>query len=175
MDEAMWIISGKILWVALIIILLGLFVRKEGWRPALLVLLGCIFCILLADTISVHLFKNTFERLRPSHNAEINEMLHYYSYSNGEMYKGGPFGFVSSHAANFFAIATWLFLSLRNHFRYIFWITFPCALLIGYSRIYLGVHYPSDVFVGGLLGILIGIFIHKMYVTFITSNSKSVS
>lgn len=173
LDEIMWVISGKILWIALIFLLLGIVLKRAGLRKTLIILIGCLICILLADTISVHLFKNTFERLRPSHNMEINKLLHYYTYADGNIYKGGLFGFVSSHAANFFAIATWLYLSLRTFNKHIFWIAFSCATLIGYSRIYLGVHYPSDVIVGALLGVLIGFFVHKLNVTFVEYDSKS--
>ena len=70
---------------------------------------------------------------------------------------GGQYGFISSHATNVFGLATFVWLIIRNNYKYWFWILFiGYASLIAYSRVYLGVHYPSDVAVGALVGIAIG-------------------
>jgi len=76
-------------------------------------------------------------------------------------YKGGIFGFVSSHAANAFGIATFLWLVLRKQIKWI-WIMFVWAAIFSYTRIYLGVHYPSDILGGGILGTIIGLLVYKM-------------
>jgi undecaprenyl-diphosphatase len=81
---------------------------------------------------------------------------------NGE--KGGPFGFVSSHASNHFAIATFMTGILQRNPRWGAWALFFWAALVSYSRIYLGVHYPGDVLVGGLYGALVGFLAYKGFV-----------
>jgi undecaprenyl-diphosphatase len=105
--------------------------------------------VTLADQTSVHLFKNVFERLRPCHNPEIRELIHL---AASKCY--GKFGFVSSHAANSFGVAVFLALAFKT--RWFSWFILAWALLVSYSRIYLGVHYPADIIVGGLLGAVCG-------------------
>ena len=122
-----------------------------------------ILCVALADISSVHLFKNVFERYRPSHNLEIQDMLNYVN-----NYRGGRYGFVSSHAANLFAIATFVALVISN--KTIITLTFIWASVSTYSRIYLGVHYPSDI----LGGIILGVFIaYAVYIIFAKESNHS--
>ena len=129
------------------------------------ILIGVAFCFLMADRISVMGFKNVFLRYRPTHNLDIKDLIHTYVKANGDEYRGGMYGFVSSHAANFFALSTYLFLCFKNQSGK--WgILFLWAGIIAYSRMYLGVHYPLDIVGGTLLGIFIGISVHKLIFTF---------
>jgi len=78
---------------------------------------------------------------------------------NGEC--GGLYGFVSSHASNSFNVALISLMFIKNK-----WFTagiISWAAIIGYSRVYLGVHYPGDVICGSLLGALIGYSVFKLY------------
>jgi undecaprenyl-diphosphatase len=113
--------------------------------------------ILLADQTSVHLFKNMFERLRPCHNPMITDFVHTV---HGKC--GGQFGFVSSHAANSFALAVFSGLLLKSKYRYFLPLMVFWAAVVSYSRIYLGVHYPADVLGGAILGSILGIFVFWM-------------
>jgi undecaprenyl-diphosphatase len=83
-----------------------------------------------------------------------------YQISAGNRYGGGQYSFVSSHAANFFAITTCFFLVLGNYFKKFFYLLVLISIIVCFSRIYLGVHYLSDVFAGGLLGIGIAVLTH---------------
>ena len=121
--------------------------------------------VAIADLTSVHLFKNVFERYRPSHHSLLTDKLHFYKFENGEFYKGGQFGFVSSHAANFAAICVYTLLILKNTYRFLLPLLIVCTILILFSRIYLGVHYLSDVLVGSLLGALSGFIAFKYIFT----------
>ncbi len=104
--------------------------------------------------MSVHLFKDVFERLRPCHNPEIADKVHtLYGYC------GGMYGFVSSHASNSFSLAVFSGLMLKNHYRFALILMLLWALLVSYSRIYAGVHYPGDILAGAILGSVIGIFV----------------
>ncbi|MDX9932932.1 MAG: phosphatase PAP2 family protein [Bacteroidales bacterium] len=148
-------VSQKFTWIPFYVLLLFLGIRslKNKWW---LLILFVPLLVTVTDQASVHLFKNVFLRYRPCHNTELKEWVHLV---NG--YCGGRYGFVSSHAANSFGIAAFMWLIIRQNYHYWFWVLFVAyAGLIGYSRIYLGAHYPSDVFAGAVLGIVSGTFFY---------------
>lgn len=155
LDTIMWYISTTFLWIPLYAFFLFYAFKKGNWKFTLYLLLGVIACVALADLLSVHAFKNVFERHRPTHNLDIMDQVKTVLRPNGEEYRGGLYGFVSSHAANVSAIATFVILSFK-HINKKWWLLALWAVLIMYSRIYLGVHYPSDILGGSLLGITIG-------------------
>lgn len=132
--------------------------NKHFW--ILLVLVALSF--LLADRISVLCFKDVFQRLRPSHALEGVNLVKFSSWNLIYDYKGGLYGFVSSHAANAFSLAT-IFAVLGKKYKLLPVLIYSWAILVGYSRIYCGVHYPLDVIVGGILGIGIGLLIVLLY------------
>lgn len=153
-DKIMWFISGKVQWAPLYAILLGFIIYKFRWK-SIYILIGVALVITLADRISVEVFKNVIQRPRPTHCYEIKHLVH--TVNN---YYGGAYGFVSSHAANSFAIALYMALIFRNRYVTIgilFW-----AALVSYSRIYLGVHYPGDILGGALLGAACGSLVYYL-------------
>ena len=162
-DIIMWHISGKLEWIPLYVFFLFLIIRKYKMK-AVWVLLAIVLVITLADQISVKLFKEQFERLRPCHNPEIQHLVHRVNNKCG-----GKYGFVSSHASNSFALA--MFLSLLFRKRLFVGLIFFWATVVSYSRIYLGVHYPGDILGGAILGVLIGWGIYRLMKSkFIDSN-----
>lgn len=148
-DSVMVFCSAKLTWVPFYIALLLLVWWRVGWRAMLWFLVGIVVTVLLADQLSVHLFKNTVQRLRPCHVAEIAQVVHL---PRGHC--GGAYGFLSSHAANVFGVA--LMVSLFARLRWVTWVVFFWAAIVSYSRIYMGVHYPGDVLCGALWGLLVG-------------------
>ena len=126
--------------------------RKFIWLPILLT--GA--CFLFADRISVLCFKDIFCRLRPCHALEGVFLVKLKGFSLIYDHCGGQYGFISSHATNVFAIATALGLYFRKY-RFLLPLLLLWAGLVGYSRIYCGVHYFGDVFCGALVGMLIGL------------------
>ena len=129
--------------------------RKWGIR-SLYVVAGIALCILLSDQISSSLLKPLVARLRPIHNPEIADMIHIV---NG--YRGGLYGFVSSHAANAATFVTFTALIFRNNIYTI--LLSLWAFLTAYSRVYLGVHYVGDVLGGALIGILVAVVVYVIF------------
>jgi len=154
-DQVMHALSGKLIWVPLylsILIYLGITYK----RKFLIILIFIILAATLADQSSV-LVKNIVQRLRPCNDPALKGLIHLV---NGEC--GGLLGFVSSHATNSFDVALLSLLFIKKRWYTISIIVW--ALVIGYSRIYLGVHYPGDVLCGSLLGAFIGWSMYQLYI-----------
>jgi undecaprenyl-diphosphatase len=155
-DKVMWFISGKIQWLPLYIILAGWVIYRFRWKAVLVFVLTALL-ITASDQLSVRLFKEVFQRLRPCRNEEIMNLVHMVN-----DYCGGMYGFVSNHAANTFALASFTALIFRKR-TYTVFIYF-WALVVSYSRIYLGVHYPGDVIGGALLGVVLALLAYWLYI-----------
>jgi undecaprenyl-diphosphatase len=154
-DNVMHTISGKIIWIPLYLAIL-IYLGIKYKRKFIIILLFIILAATLADQVSVQLFKNLFQRLRPCHEPLLDGLVHQF---NGEC--GGSYGFISSHATNSFNVAVLSLLFIRKRWFSVSIVIW--ALVIGYSRIYLGVHYPGDVICGSIVGALIGWGIYKLY------------
>lgn len=149
LDPIMFWMSERDIWIPLYVFLLFLAIknyRSNVW----VVILAVVLAVTLADQIASTLMKPFFMRLRPSHEPDIENLIHYV---NG--YRGALYGFASSHASTIFAVATFFWLLFKQHYKWMFWL-FAWAFVVAYTRIYLGVHYPGDVIVGAFIGILCG-------------------
>lgn len=149
LDGVMIFASNRYAWIPayalLITVLIDLFRRR-----ALVLLPLVVAAVGLADSITSRLFKPFFARLRPCHDGKLAHLLHL---PDG---CGGQFGFLSSHAANSVALAVFLLLTLPpGRFRATKVLAFVWAILLSYSRMYLGAHYPSDVLGGAAVGALL--------------------
>ena len=145
-DGVMFGISAKFTWVPLYVAVLAVII-KNWKRESIWLIIALVGCIIISDQIASGLIKELVQRLRPSHAPELRNMVHLV---NG--YSGGQFGFVSSHAANTFGFA-FLSSTLFKNRKYTS-VIFCWAVLVSYSRMYLGVHYPLDILGGALVGVL---------------------
>jgi undecaprenyl-diphosphatase len=172
LDEIMWIISSKLIWIPFYLFLIYLAAKKHTLKQTLFFTVLAISSVILSDLISTYCFKEVFLRYRPSHNLLLSEKLHFYENKPGEFYRGGQYGFISSHAANFFAIAFFVGYSLKNYYPKLLFILITISTIVCLSRIYLGVHYLSDVFVGGLVGATIAFLLSKFIFNRFRENPK---
>jgi undecaprenyl-diphosphatase len=154
-DQVMHAISGRLIWVPLYLAIL-IYLGIKYKRKFLVILIFIILAATLADQSSVFV-KNIVQRLRPCHEPSLMGVVHLVK---GEC--GGVYGFVSSHATNSFDVALLSLMFIRKRWYTISIIIW--ASVIGYSRIYLGVHYPGDVICGSILGALIGWSVYSLYV-----------
>lgn len=149
LDPVMLTITKTFFWLPLyasLIFLLFKNFKREAW----FILIGAALTIILCDQITSTLMKPFFARLRPSHDPTMQGLLHFV-----DDYRGGLYGFSSGHAANTMGVALLVWLTLRSVYRWI-GLIFIWAALMTYTRIYLGVHFPGDILVGGTIGLLCG-------------------
>jgi undecaprenyl-diphosphatase len=160
-DVLMWWMTGILFWLPILVIILC-FMWRYYKKKMILILAFFALSILLSDQVSVFI-KNKTVRLRPTHNTEISHKPHLHVYKNGDVYKGGKYGFVSSHAANSFSLTLlfiYFFKPVNKRLRWLF-ILYP--LIFSYTRIYFGVHYPLDIICGFVVGICCGFFMLLAY------------
>jgi undecaprenyl-diphosphatase len=154
-DGIMQAITFKFTWVPLYGLLLYGIVSTFDKKAV-----GYIFCIIavvaLSDQLASALFKPLFMRPRPCHEPEIRVLMHLVGNC------GGPYGFISSHAATSFGIATVVNLLPTRRVAGVVWL-YLWALVYSYSRVYVGVHYPLDILFGGMAGVLVAYLLAGLY------------
>ncbi|GAB1405979.1 MAG: phosphatase PAP2 family protein [Lentimicrobiaceae bacterium] len=158
LDSVFYWCSDKWIWAPFYALLFFLVIREfkgKSW----IVLLGAVLLIALTDQLSVKLFKDVFMRLRPCHEPALEGLVR-------TLYGqcGGKYGFVSSHAANTFGLAIFIGMLLQKSLKWLLPFMIVWAVMVSYSRIYLGVHYPGDIIVGAMLGAFIGYLIYRLVI-----------
>lgn len=162
-DTFMWYVSKMWTWLPVYACMLYvLFTRKSKVNAS--VALVCIACLLfLTDFLAVKMVKETVMRLRPTHNPTLQHLVHVVNDEMGREYRGGLYGFFSNHSSNFAGVALFFGLVVKPLTRFTRVALIVWVLLIGYSRIYLGVHYPLDVVAGFAYGSCASFFMFWVY------------
>ena len=156
-DPIMYWLSDRLFWLPMYLLIVFLILRHYKMQGVVILLFVGVV-IALCDQTASHLIKNLVLRLRPSHEPTLEGLIHL-----SKAGPGGMYGFVSSHAANVFGLATFLYFILDERFRILKYWLFVWAVLVSYSRIYNGVHYPGDVLVAAFIGVIIGWVVAKLY------------
>ncbi|MDH6355555.1 undecaprenyl-diphosphatase [Dysgonomonas sp. PH5-45] len=155
-DIFMTLYSGKLIWIPLSITLFFTLIYKVKWKEAVFTIIFITLLILLCDQISSGVIKPFFSRFRPTHHPDFKSFV-----TIVDGYRGGRYGFISAHATNGFGVATFLSLLFRNKALSV--SLYAWALITCYSRIYLGVHFITDIIGGIILGIALAFGVYYLY------------
>lgn len=165
LNEFMSFISGYVVWIPLMFFIFILSFKKIGMKHTFLFAFFCILVIIACDATSSSIIKNSVSRLRPCRDPHLTDLI----YSFGQKC-GGKYGFVSSHAANAFGLILFAIRSLSFKTRdALLLLTIP--VLISFSRIYLGVHYPGDIAGGILVALLWSWVFAEMFKSYLRRES----
>ncbi|WP_026976586.1 phosphatase PAP2 family protein [Flavobacterium tegetincola] len=155
--DGFWLLVTKQFnWIPIFLIILYLVHKHYGWRHALLIIGMISLLILITDQTTNQLFKFRFERLRPGSDPSLDGLMRAVKTSS-------TFSFISGHASNSMAACFFLYTVLKTRVKYIEFM-FLWPLIFAYSRIYLGLHYPGDILIGYLWGIIMALLVLKLYV-----------
>lgn len=156
LDNLMWTYTRPIAWMPLFLFLIFMMFYKTSYKEAILTLVLFLLVFGISDFVSSSVFKPLFHRFRPTHYPGFEEYIDIV-----RNYRGGMYGFVSGHACTSFGIATFISLLFRNK-----WVTITSMLwapINSYSRIYLGVHFISDIVAGAIVGAMIAFLFFELY------------
>jgi undecaprenyl-diphosphatase len=153
-DNLWLIITKQAYWTPFFLFLGYLLYKKIGIKKLGIVILF-IALILLCCNTSVEFFKSTFQRLRPCNDPEIKDIIRI-------VHQSDSYSFFSGHASNSMATMMFLFFILKKYYKYIFLI-FLYPVIFAYSRIYLGVHFPTDILTGYVFGAIFGFVFYSIY------------
>jgi len=157
MFDGFWLfITGKWNALPLYVFLLVLLFKKLGAKQAVITVLIIALLIACTDQLA-NVFKHGFERFRPCHNDHLINVMRLVKDGCG-----GRYSYFSAHAASSMALAVFLGKVLQPHVKYIATFLVIWALLVGYSRIYIGVHFPADVVTGFFFGSLLALLFYKL-------------
>ncbi|MEO6252953.1 MAG: phosphatase PAP2 family protein [Ferruginibacter sp.] len=144
-----WLRNSTV-WVPLYFFLF-LFLVINFKKQGLWIFFFAVITVIITDHVSSKIIKPYFGRLRPCNDPDMIGMVRYFLH-----YRPGNGSFTSSHAANHFGLAMFLYATLKKYFGKWTWLFFVWAFMIGYAQIYVGVHYPFDVLGGAIFGCLVG-------------------
>lgn len=161
--DGLWLIlTTQFWWAPYFLLIFYLLHKKIGWKNFCYYLIFVAVLILICDQLA-NVIKVYFQRVRPCNVEELKHSI--------RIVKSSPtFSFFSSHAGNSMATTLFTYLILRKYYKYTY-LLFLFPLIFGYSRIYLGMHYPSDILAGYIYGAAFGFGCYKLYTKFVLRTS----
>ena len=168
LDSIMWLFSGAIMWIPIGVFFLFCIAYRKNYSEWLPVLLAIGLVVLFCDQFSSTLCKPYFERFRPTHHPLFMDQV-----DTLFGYRGGKYSFISGHATNFFGFAMLTSCIFKNKIYSI--VIFIWAALVAYSRVYLGVHFTSDIIAGAISGMIIGYLTYRLYAVAVKHCSKRIA
>jgi len=166
LDRPMWLFSTRWFWVPVYCWMLWLLQRRYGWKQFAWMVVFIALSVLINDQLASGLFKEWVGRPRPTYTEGISTLVHTVRDSSGAEYRGGKYGFYSSHTANLFGVAI-LFVFWMRPMRNVALIAlYGWVSLVAYSRIYLGVHFPLDILAGVLMGSAMGYLVYRTHLRY---------
>jgi len=157
-DSFWMLVTNQFNWIPLFLFMFFLIFRAYGWKKGLVLVLVAAFLVTFSDQF-VNLIKDYFARLRPNNDPSLNNIIRILKTPQS-------YSFVSGHSTTSFATTVFIVASLKKQYKYpVLFLIWP--ILFAYSRVYLGVHYPMDIFMGMLLGILEGYLFYKIGMIFL--------
>lgn len=157
LDGVMKLFSSTWVWIPLAIAAVVILFKNNSLRNFILVALMLALTVFLCDRLSSGLIKPWVGRLRPCQDPSILDQI---DIVNGS--RSGKYGFVSSHAANTFGV--FMFITLLVRHRLLGFSLFIWSTIDSFSRIYLGLHYPGDVFCGAIFGMVVATLVYLLYI-----------
>lgn len=150
-------VTQKETWIPLYLVFLFLLYKNFGWKKTLIAGICIALMITCADQFT-NILKNYFQRLRPCHNPDIQGFFRPIDCEGR-----GKYGFTSAHASNHMAVALFVGTVLYKQYKWLIYFLIIWALMIAYSRVYVGVHFTGDIFFGTLIGIFFGLIFIQIY------------
>jgi undecaprenyl-diphosphatase len=161
--DGLWLMMTKpVYWTPFFLLIFSFVQKKLGWKNFGYYLLFTALLVLLCDQ-TANLFKWYFERSRPCNDEEIKTII--------RIVKSSPsYSFFSGHATNSMATTVFTFMILKKYYKHVY-LLFLFPLIFAYSRIYLGLHFPSDIMMGYAFGATFGFICYKLFSKFVIRNS----
>lgn len=160
LDPVFLVLRNASTWIPLYVWLLyWIFTRCRSFAIPFLII--SLICFAITDFVSASVIKPWSGKIRPCHNEELKEIM------RRLLSCGGKYSFPSTHASNHFGLACFWFMAIRHLTGKQWYWLWLWAILIGYSQVYVGKHYPADILAGAILGTGTGVLLYYLFIYFI--------
>ncbi|WP_435263603.1 phosphatase PAP2 family protein [Tenacibaculum sp. nBUS_03] len=158
--DSFWLaITNQFTWAPLFVFILFLIFKSLGFKKGMFTLFFIIILIAFSDQFT-NVIRGIFERLRPNNDLNVNYLL------RDKLINPQSYSFTSGHATTSTIFTVFIFLLLKDVYKQIK-LLFFFPVIFSYSRLYLGVHFPTDIMAGTIIGAFLGFIFYKVYMLLI--------